>query len=117
MLESLKSSGGRRWPRGQRFALSPTGISAQIAYQVAIQEARTLGRSALEAAQGSWARGLGVAPGDGVVLSELRSGRRTIAEIANALEGCGTTPAEVKQAVDRLVGAGVIEPSPAPPAA
>jgi hypothetical protein len=116
MLESLKPRGGKRWPRGQRFALSESGVSAHAAYLTAIQDARALGRSPLEAAQASWARGLGVAPGDGVVLSELRGGQRSIAEIARALEGCGTTSVEVKQAIDRLVEAGVVEPSPGPQA-
>ncbi len=116
MLESLKPRGGKRWPRGQRFALSQSGAAAHVAYSTAIQEARALGRSALEAAQASWARSLGVSPGDGVVLSELRDGQHSIAEIARALEGCGTTSAEVKQAIDRLVEAKVVEPWPGPQA-
>jgi hypothetical protein len=117
MLESLKPRGGRRWPRGQRFTLSPSGVSAHAAYLAAIQDSRSSGRSALETAQASWARELGVEPDDGVVLSELRNGHRSIAEIARSLEACGTTSAEVKQAIDRLVGAGAVEPSPGPQAA
>lgn len=112
MLESLKPKAGKRWPRGQRFTLSTSGATALSTYLVAIQGARSVGRPALEAAQANWAHGLGVAPDDGVVLTELRTGQRSIAEISRSLEVCGTTSSEVKQAIDRLVTAGAVEPLP-----
>jgi DMSO/TMAO reductase YedYZ molybdopterin-dependent catalytic subunit len=113
MLESLKPRGGKRWPRGQKFVLSTTGIEADAAYRDAVQSARAQGRNALDAAQRTWAEPHRIAPADGVVLGELRSGRKSIAEIAKGLDDCGTSPAEVKAAVDRLTDAGLVEPVPA----
>jgi hypothetical protein len=108
MLESLKSRGGKRWPRGQKFELSPTGVLAETTYRDAILAARAQGRTALEVAQRTWAEPLGVQPGDGVVLGELRGGKKSIAELARALEDCGTTQSEVKVAIDRLSDAQLI---------
>jgi len=112
MLESLKRSRGKRWPRGQKFALSPEGVASELAYREAVQKARALGRATLVTAQQAWAAPHGLEPGDGVVLGELRSGRKSIAEIARRLEDCGTSLTEVKIAVDRLSDAHLIEPSP-----
>ena len=117
MLESLKPRSGKRWPRGQKFVMSPTGTAAEASYREAIQAARAQGRPALEGAQRAWAAPLGVEPADGVVLGELRAGRRSIADVARALEDCGTSPAEVKLAVDRLTEVGLVEPVPATAAA
>jgi hypothetical protein len=111
MLESLKSRGGKRWPRGQKFELSPSGATAEVAYRDAVQAARASGRTALEGAQRTWAAPFGVEPGDGVVLGELRGGKRSIADVARALEDCGTTPGEVKSAVDRLTDAQLVLPA------
>jgi hypothetical protein len=112
MLESLKSRGGKRWPRGQKFALSERGVAAEAAYRDMIAGARSSGRATLDAAQREWAEPLGVRPADGVVLGELRASKRSIAEIARALEDCGTTAADVKAAVDRLTDALLVEPAP-----
>jgi hypothetical protein len=113
MLESLKPRAGKRWPRGQKFAMSERGSSAESAYRDAGQTARAQGRAALDAAQRAWAEPLQVDPIDGVVLGELRGGKRSIAEIARTLEDCGMTAAEVKTAIDRLTDAGLVEPIPA----
>ncbi len=113
MLESLKPRAGKRWPRGQKFMLSAQGTSAENAYREAVQTARAQGRVALDAAQRAWAEPLHVDPIDGVILGELRGGKRSIAELARTLEDCGTSAAEVKSAIDRLVDAGLVEPVPA----
>jgi hypothetical protein len=110
MLESLKPRGGKRWPRGQKFSISPAGVLAETEYREAIQRARAQGRGALEAAQQGWCAPRGLDPVDGVVLGELRTGRKSIAEVARALEDCGTTQPEVKAAIDRLAESGLIEP-------
>ena len=112
MLESLKPRAGKRWPRGQKFALSDRGASAENAYREAVQAARAQGRAALDAAQRAWAMPLQVDPVDGVVLGELRGGKRSIADLARTLEDCGTSAAEVKSAIDRLAEAGLVEPVP-----
>ncbi|HZY03560.1 MAG TPA: hypothetical protein VFF02_08670 [Anaeromyxobacteraceae bacterium] len=114
MLSSLRPSGGRRWPRGQRFSLSPLGVESAITYRQAVAGARTQGRESLEAAERAWAVPRLLAPGDGVVLCQIDPGRRSLSELARALEPCGITAAEVKAAVDRLADAGLVEPSPPP---
>jgi hypothetical protein len=117
MLESLKSKGGKRWPRGQKFVLSERGAAAEAAYREVIVGSRSSGRTALESAQQGWATPFGVQAGDGVILCELRSGKRSIAEVARALEDCGRTTADVKGSIDRLTDAGLVEPAAAPEAA
>jgi hypothetical protein len=117
MLESLKSRGGKRWPRGQKFALSAAGVSAEAAHREIVAAARSSGRSALDAAQRTWAEPLGILPADGVVLSELRAGKRSIADLAKTLDDCGVSAADVKSAVDRLTDALLVEPVPVADAA
>lgn len=112
MLSSLRSPPAKRWPRGQRFLLSSLGVVAEAAYRAAIQEVRALGRDALDLAQSRWAAPLGLEGLDGVVLSELRPGKRSLSELSQALEVCGTTPGQVREAVDRLVERGMVEPTP-----
>jgi hypothetical protein len=48
-----------------------------------------------------------------VVLAELRAGRRSLAEISTALDGCGLDKAQVKASLDRLVEKQLAEPLPA----
>ena len=113
MLESLKPRAGKRWPRGQKFGLSHLGMEAEAGYRSAIATARASGRGALEAAERAWATPLGIQPNDGVVLGELRSGRRSIADLARELESCGVSAVDVKAVVDRLCEAQLVEPQPA----
>ncbi len=117
MLESLKPRGGKRWPRGQKFLASQAGREAAAAYRQAVHDARAMGRGALDAAQEAWGAPLGVKGGDGVVLCELQDGKRSIADVARALEECGTSAAEVKDAIDRLTEAGLVEAAPGAAAA
>jgi len=112
MLSSLKPSGGRRWPRGQRFSLSPLGVESAATYRQAVAGARAQGRDSLETAERAWAVPRLLAPGDGVVLCQIEPGRCSLGDLARALEPCGVTAAEVKAAVDRLADAGLIEPVP-----
>jgi len=114
MLDSLKPRAGRRWPRGQRFQLTPAGLEAESTHADAVRAARALGRDALDVAQRRWADPLGLQPCDGVVLGELKPGRRSLADVAAGLETCGSTRAEVKESVDRLVEKGLVEPLPLP---
>lgn len=115
MLESLKKTRtGKRWPRGQKFALSSIGVVAEEQYRDAVQAARAQGRTALDAAQQAWAEPLAVSPSDGVLLGELRTGRKSLADLAKGLESCGIPLPEVKVAIDRLCEAGLVAPSPGP---
>ncbi len=113
MLSSLRPTGGRRWPRGQRFSLSPLGVESAATYRQAVAGARAQGRESLETAERAWAGPRLLAPGDGVVLCQVEPGRRSLGDLTRALEPCGITAAEVKAAVDRLADAGLIEPIPA----
>jgi hypothetical protein len=101
---------GARWPRGQRFRLSVTGTEAEAQYQLALKFSRELGgRAAHNSALQEWASPLGVRPGDGVYLSELRT-VRSLSELLAALESSGATKAEAKAAIERLVDAKLAEP-------
>ena len=98
----------KRWPRGQKFALSDAGVLAEAGHREAVNAARASGRSALASALGAWSSPLGIAPGDGVVLVELRAGKKGLNDLAKALEGTGLEPAELKATVDRLFVAGLV---------
>jgi hypothetical protein len=98
----------KRWPRGQKFALSDAGVLAEAGHREAVSTARASGRSALDAALTAWSTPLGVARGDGVVLVELRAGKKGLNDLARTLEGTGLEPAELKASVDRLFVAGLV---------
>jgi hypothetical protein len=105
-----KTPDGTRWPRGQKFTLSAAGVEADVAYRGAVLDARAMSRAALEGALAAWAAPRQVAAGDGVVLGELRTKPSGLADLARALEDAGTSAAEVRAAVDRLVKAGLLDP-------
>lgn len=112
MLLAKPPSGTKRWPRGQKFALSAVGAEAQDAYRAAVLAARASGRAALESALASWAAPRGVAPADGAILAELSGKRLGLAALCEALETTGIAPDEVRAGVARLVEAGIVEPLP-----
>jgi hypothetical protein len=114
MFSAPQPTHARRWPRGQRFALSARGIEAEAAYRAAVQDVRSLGRDALTLAEKRWADPLGLSPADGVVMAEIRPGRRSFADLGNALQDCGTMPAQIRDSVDRLVEQGFVEALPLP---
>lgn len=114
MFSAPQPKHARRWPRGQRFTLSARGIEAEAAYRAAVQDVRSLGRDALTQAEKRWAEALGLAPGDGVVMAEIRPGRRSFADLGHALQDCGTVPAQIRESVDRMVEQGYVEALPLP---
>ncbi|HLL06479.1 MAG TPA: hypothetical protein VK539_38260 [Myxococcaceae bacterium] len=104
-----------RFGRSQKFRLSPKGTEAMTAYSAMIESAKEgSGRAQFDAARAAWATSLGLKAEDGLFLVEFGEGR-TVPEAARNLESCGTTAKEVKAAVERLMGLGMIEPVPAPP--
>ncbi|HVO18291.1 MAG TPA: hypothetical protein VMU15_03490 [Anaeromyxobacter sp.] len=109
MLQA-KTADGPRWPRGQKFTPSALGREALEAYRLAVQQARGVGRGALDAALAAWAAPLRVEAGDGVLLGELLERPRGLADLSRALEDAGHSTAEVRAAVGRLVAAGLVEP-------
>src|SRR5712692_8271716 len=84
---------GPRWPRKQKFRLSVIGTEAEADYQAVV----------------TWAAPLGVQPGDGVYLSELRISIQTLTELVECLDSCGTTKSEASAALDRLLSAKLAE--------
>ncbi len=113
---SGKLNDGPRWPRGQKFSLSLAGREAQEAYRSAVVSARGQSRAALDAALGAWAEPRQVQPGDGVLLGELLERPRGLSDLIRALEGAGTSGAEVRGAMGRLVSAGLVDAAAARPA-
>ena len=114
MFSSPQPTPARRWPRGQRFGLSAPGGEVEAAYRATVQDVRSLGRDALALAEKRWAEPLGLSPSDGVVMAQIRPGRRSFADLGHALEDCGTTPAQIRESVDRLVERGFVEAMPLP---
>ncbi|MBI3185674.1 MAG: hypothetical protein HYZ28_26340 [Myxococcales bacterium] len=107
---------GRRWPRGQKFRLSTSGLEAVAQYQEALRACREVGgRAAFDQATGAWAASVGVQPGDGAYLEELRVSDRSMVELVELLEDCGATTDEAKAALLRLLSAKLTEPVRAPP--
>ena len=93
-----------RWPRSQRFQLSPAGREAGADYRAAIVASRAeSGRRSFETAGTDWAARLSLVPADALYLGELQDGPRTVEQIALALDGCGPQRSEVRATVERLV--------------
>ena len=103
---------GKRWPRSQQFRLSAKGVEAQISYRSMLHGERegTGGRLSFDAARASWAKPLALESSDGLYLDELETGPKTIEEMVQALDACGSTRREVKAAINRLTTVGMIEP-------
>lgn len=102
-----------RYGRSQKFRLSEKGNEAVQAYEATIAAARRgQGRSEFDAARKAWSTPRGLAPEDAQYLVEFGVAGRTLKETADALRDCGTTPGEVKDATDRLLGFGMLEAVP-----
>jgi hypothetical protein len=112
MLLGKATSGAKRWPRGQKFSVSQSGVAAEEAYRLAVLGARSSGRAALDAALAAWAGPRGVAPADGVILAELSGKRLGLGDLCAALEAAGIVAEEVRAGIARLVAAGIVEPVP-----
>jgi len=107
-----------RFGRAQKFRLSSRGNEAVSAYTLMVEKARAgSGRAQFDAARGDWSAPRGLSSEDGLFLVEFGVGERTISEVTRNLEDCAS-PKEVKAAVERLLGCGMIEPVvvPEPPA-
>jgi hypothetical protein len=114
MLSAWDRKGPKRWPRGQKFSLTESGTTAEAEYRATVTEMRTSGRSLLDGALAAWAAPRGVTPKDGVILGELRTGRSAMPDLFRDLEPAGFAPDEIRGAIERLVGAALLEPLPLP---
>ena len=98
-----------RWPRAQRFILSPQGVEAERSYRESIVASRaTEGRTSFDAARSQWASAHRVQPDDGLYLGEVSAGPIGLGQLVEALESCGKTRKDAIAAVERLVDAGLI---------
>ncbi|WNZ63378.1 hypothetical protein QEG98_06425 [Myxococcus sp. MxC21-1] len=105
-----------RYGRAQKFRLSAKGTEAVASYSAVIEAARSgSGRAQFDAARAKWGAALGLAAEDGLYLVEFEAGGRTVSEAARNLEDCATSAKAVKDAVERLLKCGMLEPLPAPP--
>ncbi|MFL5354290.1 hypothetical protein [Archangium sp.] len=103
-----------RFGRAQKFRLSTKGNEAVSAYTLMVEKSRAgLGRAQFDAARTDWSVPRGITSEDGLFLVEFGMGERTISEVARNLEDCASAK-EVKVAVERLLGCGMLEPVPAP---
>lgn len=102
-----------RYGRSQKFRLSEKGNEAVQAYEVTIAAARSgHGRAEFDAARKAWSAPRGLAPEDAQYLVEFGKAGRTLKETADALRDCGTSPKDVKDATERLIGFGMLEVVP-----
>jgi hypothetical protein len=103
-----------RFGRAQKFRLAAKGNEAVSAYTLMVEKARAgSGRAQFDTARGEWSAPRGLTPEDGLFLVEFGMGERTIPEVTRNLEDCASAK-EVKAAVERLLGCGMLEPVPAP---
>ena len=103
-----------RFGRAQKFRLTSKGNEAVSAYTLMIEKSRAgMGRARFDEARSTWSGPRGITPEDGLFLVEFGMGERTISEVTRDLEDCAS-PKEVKAAVERLLGCGMLEPVPAP---
>jgi hypothetical protein len=109
-----------RFGRSQKFRLSAKGNEAVSAYTLLVEKSRAgMGRAQFDAGRSDWSGPRGLTSEDGLFLVEFGVGERTISEVTRNLEDCATAK-EVKAAVERLLGCGMLEPvvvqaPPAPP--
>lgn len=120
MSQGDSGTRGSKWARAQRFRLTPAGREAGRSYRQDIIASRgEPGRKPFDAAREAWAARLSLESMDGLYLVKLLEASRTIAEIAESLDGCGPKPVEVRAAIERLVRVQMIQlvvpPPPAPP--
>jgi hypothetical protein len=99
----------RRWPRAQQFILSERGNAAEASYRSTIVASRAQeGRASFDAARSAWAYSFGIEPDDGLYLGEVRGSRKTLDQIAEAIETCGKTRMHTLAALERLVDSGLV---------
>lgn len=103
-----------RFGRAQKFRLSSRGNEAVSAYALIVEKSQAgMGRAQFDAARGDWSGPRGLTSEDGLFLVEFGV-ERTISEVTRSLEDCAS-PKEVKAAVERLLGCGMLEPVSVPP--
>lgn len=101
-----------RWARSQRFRLTSRGLEADSEWRTTLSSVRSQGKTIYEAALSTWATTFKVQPDDASYLSELREKPVRLEDVAKALADTGASREHVKQALERLFEAGLMEPAP-----
>lgn len=115
-MEPMKRS--RRWPRSEQFQLSESGkVAAQSYLDVIVASRAEEGRRSFDDARQGWATQHGVPAEDGLSLRELVGGALTLTDLSDRLDGCGPDRKQVKEGLERLLEAGLVEPVVTPPKA
>ena len=100
-----------RWARAQRFRLTGKGAEALKAWRTAMEQVQGAnGRTAFDAIRVEWAKQFAVQAEDGLLVSELSGAPMRLEDLLETLEGTGTTRDQAKAGLDRLHGAGLVEP-------
>lgn len=101
---------GPRWARGQKFRVTTAGAAAEAQYQATLKEGRERGgRTAFDELTAGWAAPLGVRPGDGVFLAEVKGTMPTLGTLLESMESSGVVKKDATAALDRLIQAKLVE--------
>jgi hypothetical protein len=100
------------WKPRHRFRTTEAGVRAATRYREMMSAAQQAqdARSALDQAKQEWATGLGLRPGDGILLEEMAGGAASLLELQPTLDACDLTLREARGVLDRLIAAALIEP-------
>lgn len=100
-----------RWARAQRFRLTGKGAEGLKAWRAALEKVQGAdGRMAFDAARAEWAKAFAVEGEDGLLVSELSGAPMRLEDLLKSLEDTGATRDQVKAALERLHGSGLVEP-------
>jgi hypothetical protein len=114
MTDADQPTSRLRWARSQRFRLTAKGLEAERDWKERLAGAQGAGRSGFDTAVAEWAKSFGVKPDDTAVMSELAVETRRLEDVLAALADTGVSREQVKQVLERLHGAGLLEPVTAP---
>ncbi len=118
MSDEVQPSTGNsrlRWGRAQKFRLTGKGTDAERSLREGLAASQQgNGRVAFDAAREGWAKTFGVQSDDGQVIAELSGPPLKLESIMTALEHTGASRDQVKDALERLFQAKLVEPVTAP---
>ncbi len=109
MSETDQPSQRIRWARSQKFRLTPKGTEAELLWRTRLSEVRSQGKQVFEAALQEWATQFKVRPDDAAFLSELATQPVRLEDVAKAVADTGASREQVKQVLERLYEAGLME--------
>jgi hypothetical protein len=100
-----------RWARAQRFRLTARGTESLTAWNAGLAGVQGAdGRGAFDQMRVEWAKTFKAQSEDGLLISELSGAPLRLEDLLKSLEDTGATRDDVKDGLERLHGAGLIEP-------